>query len=447
MGLIVEACWKGYKQAGLKKKGDRMVPNCVPISEDINIPINVGDVVLGGKFKNKRIVVKSISKNEKGDITINGKPLLKFRMVQEGSDVIGICEMGCGPRRKGESEADYKKRCGGYTYAFPLYMGSKEEPKEEPTTPSSDSETPAETPTDGGIEEANAVSGSKVHKFITGKNLSLKGKKYPDIEFEVISTDNKSQLVKLKVLFPKNLAGQELNVPFKTIRRGPFIKTDTKGQFEMTEDLRKWFGKGKTGSSDGGGWERYGTDGQKLGKCGDGEEGDAYAACLSKEKAAKLGPKGRAAFVRRKRADQKKAGDAKKGGEQKKGQKPTFSKTGASEGVVNEIPMADLQKIDQFADKQLNPLDVVITDKHFFDRLNDPRTGKEISQEELLGFFKRLGKNKKKFLEFLEKYEQMVAVDDRTNINIPFMKQANKAIAKTIMRKKDFKSSTPKLDI
>jgi len=97
----------------------------------------------------------------------------------------------------------------------------------------------------------------------------------------------------------------------------------------VEEDLRKWFGKGKTGSSDGGGWDRYGTDGQKLGKCGDGKEGDAYAACLSKEKAAKLGPKGRAAFVRRKRADQKKAGDAKKGGETNKGQKPTFSKTGA----------------------------------------------------------------------------------------------------------------------
>jgi hypothetical protein len=114
---------------------------------------------------------------------------------------------------------------------------------------------------------------------------------------------------------------------------------------------------------------------------------------------------------------------------------------------LNEIPMVDLQKIDQFADKQLNPLDVVITDKHFFDRLNDPRNGKEISQAELIGFFKRLGKNKKQFLDFLDKYQEMVAVDDRTNINIPFMKQANKAIAKTIMRKKDFKSSTPKLDI
>jgi len=95
------------------------------------------------------------------------------------------------------------------------------------------------------------------------------------------------------------------------------------------EDLRKWFGKGKTGSSTGGGWDRYGSDGQKLGKCGDGKEGGAYAACLYKEKAAKLGPKGRAAFVRRKRADQKKSGDSKKGLSKSKGKKPTFSKTGA----------------------------------------------------------------------------------------------------------------------
>ncbi len=30
---ILEACWDGYRQAGMKKKGDRMVPNCVPVSE------------------------------------------------------------------------------------------------------------------------------------------------------------------------------------------------------------------------------------------------------------------------------------------------------------------------------------------------------------------------------------------------------------------------------
>jgi hypothetical protein len=97
----------------------------------------------------------------------------------------------------------------------------------------------------------------------------------------------------------------------------------------MTEDLRKWLGNGKTGSTTGGGWDRYGLEGQKLGKCGDGGEGGAYAACLSQEKANKLGPKGRAAFVRRKREAQKKAGDTKKGKNINKGKSPTRAKTGA----------------------------------------------------------------------------------------------------------------------
>ena len=51
------------------------------LNEKIELDIEIGDTVLGGKFKNKRIVVKEIGTNEKGDITINGKPLLKFRIL------------------------------------------------------------------------------------------------------------------------------------------------------------------------------------------------------------------------------------------------------------------------------------------------------------------------------------------------------------------------------
>ena len=214
------------------------------LKEAINIPIEIGDTVLGGKFKNKPIVVKSIDKNEKGDITINGKPLLKFRLMKEGNDQLEMMKLL-----------------------------------------------------------------SKAMKVMPG---SPKQKKI------------KQELNKLRI---------------------------------------------------------------------------------------------------------------------KNGLEPI------PEGLMNEIPMDDLQKIDTFADKKLNPVDVVITDKHFFDRLNDPRNGKEITSAELIGFFKRLSKHKKEFVDFLNKYNSVVAVDDRTNINIPFMKQANKAIAKTVMRKKDFKTPNQKLDI
>ena len=50
-------------------------------NEDIRVRINIGDTILGGKFKNKKVVVKDRGKNEKGDITINGKPLLKYRII------------------------------------------------------------------------------------------------------------------------------------------------------------------------------------------------------------------------------------------------------------------------------------------------------------------------------------------------------------------------------
>lgn len=51
--------------------------------EIIKVPIEIGDTILGGKFKNKKIVVKKIGKNEKGDLAINGKPVLKVRTIPQ----------------------------------------------------------------------------------------------------------------------------------------------------------------------------------------------------------------------------------------------------------------------------------------------------------------------------------------------------------------------------
>ena len=53
---------------------------------EMKLDIKVGDILLGGKFKNKRIVVKEIGKDELGQPTINGKPLLKFRIEKQLPD-------------------------------------------------------------------------------------------------------------------------------------------------------------------------------------------------------------------------------------------------------------------------------------------------------------------------------------------------------------------------
>jgi len=121
----------------------------------------------------------------------------------------------------------------------------------------------------------------------------------------------------------------------------------------LSEDLRAWFGKGGKGGVGGGGWDRYNSSGDRVGKCGDAKEGDPYSACLSKEKARKLGKAGRAAFVKRKRAAQSKGGDAKKGGEKSKGQKPIKVKTGANEEMTPQqyqqkgMPFKSKRELDE----------------------------------------------------------------------------------------------------
>ena len=70
--------------------------------------------------------------------------------------------------------------------------------------------------------------------------------------------------------------------------------------------LGKWFGKGGKGGVGKGGWDRYNTKGERIGKCGDGKESEGKPKCLSATKARKLraqgGKKAIANAVRRKKA-------------------------------------------------------------------------------------------------------------------------------------------------
>jgi hypothetical protein len=44
------------------------------------IPIKIGDTILTGRFRNKPVKVKEIGIDEMGQPTINGNPILKFRI-------------------------------------------------------------------------------------------------------------------------------------------------------------------------------------------------------------------------------------------------------------------------------------------------------------------------------------------------------------------------------
>lgn len=66
---------------------------------------------------------------------------------------------------------------------------------------------------------------------------------------------------------------------------------------EVDENLRAWFGKGKKGGAGGGGWDRYNTKGERIGKCGDASKGEGKPKCLSKSRAASLRAKGGKAAI------------------------------------------------------------------------------------------------------------------------------------------------------
>jgi hypothetical protein len=53
------------------------------INEEISLNVKVGDTLLMGKFKNKKVVVKNIGKDEWGMPTINGKKAVTFRIPKK----------------------------------------------------------------------------------------------------------------------------------------------------------------------------------------------------------------------------------------------------------------------------------------------------------------------------------------------------------------------------
>jgi len=418
------------------------------LREAITIPIEIGDTVLGGKFKNKPIVVKSIDKNEKGDITINGKPLLKFRLKEGVWSKSALAAM----RRKpmpgryfitDENGNVLERGLKTTSSVRSWFHNFRNDYSKVKVVNVHDQKKDNEVVNQYYWNYKPGRKGIYIEEPPSGKNgvIAQKYVKYKEIEKE-LGLSEKSE--KEKAEYVKGYSPIEE----KDSKRDYKKEYEKYGKSEKAKKYRAELNKynrqkgtygngdGKDASHKGGkivGFEDESKNRGRREKSRLKKEGNDQLEMMKLlSKAMKTMPGS---------PKQKKIKQELNKLRIKNGLKPI------PESTINEIPMGDLQKIDTFADKKLNPVDVVITDKHFFDRLNDPRNGKEITSAELIGFFKRLSKHKKDFVEFLNKYNSVVAVDDRTNINIPFMKRANKAIAKTVMRKKDFKTPDQKLDI
>ena len=114
------------------------------------------------------------------------------------------------------------------------------------------------------------------------------------------------------------------------------------------------------------------------------------------------------------------------------------------------ITKSDIDQLEKYADRIFKSvgIDVNFT-RHFVDRANDARNKKDITPAELTRLFKQSYKKYGKKIAALGADAEAVINDMKTDINMPFVLKKDgdelDLVAKTIMRKKNFMTSGPKL--
>ena len=116
--------------------------------------------------------------------------------------------------------------------------------------------------------------------------------------------------------------------------------------------------------------------------------------------------------------------------------------------VDKPVTQADIDQLERFADKMFAKvgIDVEFT-RHFLDRVNDERNVKQITMSELTRLFKQEYKRWAKPIAQMGPDAEAVMKDMATDINLPFALRWDHRnneldlIAKTVMRKPDFKTS------
>ena len=122
--------------------------------------------------------------------------------------------------------------------------------------------------------------------------------------------------------------------------------------------------------------------------------------------------------------------------------------------VDNPLSQTELDQLEVFADRLFAKvgIDVEFT-RHFLDRVNDERNVKQITASELTRLFKQEYKKWGKPIAELGPDAEAVLKDLATDVNLPFALRWDSAnneldlIAKTVMRKKNFKTSNKEFAI
>ena len=267
-------CWKGYEKKGMKTMFGKRVPNCVK-REDIEGKYSTWDHEESAKYSQhlektfgepdemtdeqtvwhnidgfKRVVCRD-------EDILHGSPAPHYDFVYSYVDL-----------EVPESLSDELAKCSGSILIDHLKneVGAR-----------------------CGSLTANATTLNFVLDVVAGRAKPVKE------EYE-------KRILEMKDMFQK---GEHYKLDWWPDESGDADPDNQYYAEAIRENLRAWFGKGKKGGAGGGGWDRYNTKGERIGKCGDSKKGEGKPKCLSKSRAASLrakgGKKAIAAAVRKKR--------------------------------------------------------------------------------------------------------------------------------------------------
>ena len=294
-------CWKGYEKKGMKTMFGKRVPNCVKREQSGEAP--KGDVGAAATQKMNFFDLSGDIAKWPGWIRSKARPdagILGFKTPKDGTSGAKVVQKWLkglgydikvddkfGPTTSYAIDDAVKKIRSGEIELTPPPTNFKDKVKDIFKDPYANLRKFMGRPTylQNDIDEASSPWTSS-------------GKHPEDMDRDELQHE-------IDIFKQYQKMGMSLS-PQEIMRLDALYDyLDTVDDRALDEDLRAWFGKGKKGGAGGGGWDRYNTKGERIGKCGDSKPGEGKPKCLSKSKAAKLrakgGKKAIAAAVRKKR--------------------------------------------------------------------------------------------------------------------------------------------------
>jgi len=347
---IQEACWTGYQQQGMKKKGNRQVPNCVPVAE-----VKTGPEITGRDLLFKAAAMAMLAASHEG-ISLDYEQAIKQaskiygipytpselpRLLTQRAEIdrqLALLKQGkqVARARRQEKLAPTPVGAEEYwrTHALPTdRIKPATKSLEEAIDPFLDNaarELLGLVIIAGGtfavgtyytiVNKLKKYQASQIIDALESKGVTMNRTTYEQVKplldqfRQALKDDEGEQAKMLAKRIEQMIVMGKLSAPEPQAQDTTLVAKEK----ELAEDLKKWFREK---------WVRFGPDGKIRGDCARGSEKEGKPKCLPQAKAQALGKKGRARAAAKKRRED-----------------PNPERRGAAKNVATKVKEADATK-------------------------------------------------------------------------------------------------------